>query len=137
MIEKGFTLVELAIVIVIIGILAAVAIPKFSDMTGTARKAVAQNLLSSMQSALAIYVAQQSSIPTTPYQLYCFYGHPTGGQVLSLHNVRGQWDNVATSTFYGYGPDQPWAVQKINFKGGGVGTYYFTGSEVTATYTNF
>jgi len=58
--SKGFTLIELAIVIVIIGILAAVAIPRFTDMTAEARKAQRQSIATSLKSAYAIYLAKNS-----------------------------------------------------------------------------
>ena len=49
--ERGFTLIELIIVIVIIGILAAVAIPKYQDITNQAKVAVLQGLAGSLSSA--------------------------------------------------------------------------------------
>lgn len=57
---KGFTLIELAIVIVIIGILVAIAVPRFVDMTTEARKAQRQSTASSIKSAYAIYLAKNS-----------------------------------------------------------------------------
>ena len=38
--QKGFTIIELVVVIVILGILAAVAFPKFQDLPGDAKTAV-------------------------------------------------------------------------------------------------
>ncbi|MBT4483091.1 MAG: prepilin-type N-terminal cleavage/methylation domain-containing protein [Candidatus Latescibacteria bacterium] len=43
--EKGFTLVELMIVVIIIGLLASIAIPKFANMVGKAKTVEAKNIL--------------------------------------------------------------------------------------------
>jgi prepilin-type N-terminal cleavage/methylation domain-containing protein len=51
---RGFTLIELVIVIVILGILAAVAIPKYEDMQEQARSATLKGQLGSIRSAVAI-----------------------------------------------------------------------------------
>lgn len=52
--QKGFTLIELIITIVIIGVLAAVAIPKFQDLTNDAEKGVAAGVAAALASATSV-----------------------------------------------------------------------------------
>jgi type II secretion system protein G len=53
--KKGFTLVELMIVIVIIGILAAVAVPKFADMVDKSKEGATKAQLTAIRGALQVY----------------------------------------------------------------------------------
>lgn len=62
--EAGFTLIELVIVLVILGILSAVAIPKFQDFSTDAKKAANAGGLSTVYSALAIGTANLKRPPT-------------------------------------------------------------------------
>src|SRR3982751_5170061 len=60
--QKGFTLIELIITIVIIGVLAAVAIPKFQSLSGDAEKGVAAGVGAAPASATSVSYAK-SKVP--------------------------------------------------------------------------
>ncbi len=62
--RKGFTLVELVVVIAILGILAGLAIPRFMDATATARGARIVADLRTIDSAIMMYNAKTGTLPT-------------------------------------------------------------------------
>ncbi len=90
--DKGFTLIELVIIIVVLGILASVAIPKYRSIVAEAREASARGSLGAMRSGVSIFyanaavttgtatwpaidsvrtvgVVMEQAIPRNPYQL--------------------------------------------------------------------
>ena len=61
---SGFTLIELMIVVAIIGILAAIAIPAYNDYTGRAQMTEAINLLGGLKTPVAEWYHDKGAMPT-------------------------------------------------------------------------
>ncbi|MEC9488789.1 MAG: type II secretion system protein [Halanaerobium sp.] len=64
--KAGFTLIELMLVIVVIGILAVVAIPRISHVRTEANNAVIKSELHNIQTALEMYYTENNSFLTVP-----------------------------------------------------------------------
>jgi len=63
--NQGFTIIELVVVIVILGVLAAVAFPKFQDLSGDAKQAVVNGAKAALRSAAVITYAKNQGVKQT------------------------------------------------------------------------
>ena len=91
--EKGFTLVELMVVVVIIGILVAIAIPLYTGIQENAREKAHQANVRTLQGAAAMYITEN--------------GIPTADVV---------WSSAADTEFISEWPKDPWnAVPARNY----------------------
>ena len=76
--QSGFTLIEIMVVVVILGILAAAVVPKIMSRPQEARIAKAKNDITSLESALNIYKLDNYQYPSTDQGLEALVTRPSG-----------------------------------------------------------
>lgn len=99
--EKGFTLIELMVVIVILGILAGMIVPKIMDRPEEARRTKAQIDIGVISQALKMYKLDNGRYPTTDQGLQALIEPPSSGQLAKKWREGGYLDKNTT-------PKDPW-----------------------------
>ena len=96
--QGGFTLVELMIVVIIVGILAAVAIPMYQGATERAKASEAVAALGTIRGALRVYYAEHGTYVNTNFATGAVV---TNGSVLdvSVNDLLGRYFSGACYTF--------------------------------------
>ena len=127
--EKGFTLVELLIVVIILAILAAIVVPQFASTTNDARDSAADSTLTGLRAAIDLYYQQHvdpatglnvypgsiTAVPTTACTGTPGAGVATGGagatattafmeQLSRYSDARGGVCSVSDATNHRFGP---------------------------------
>lgn len=96
--QQGFTLIELVVVIVILGILAAVAVPRFVNLQSDARTAVLRGMEGSVRGAASLIYAQAlaqnqagatGTVTVEGQSIALVFGYPTNASIVNAVNVSG------------------------------------------------
>ncbi|MHB8455417.1 MAG: type II secretion system major pseudopilin GspG [Acidiferrobacterales bacterium] len=95
----GFTLIEVLVVIVILGILAAIIVPRIMDRPDQARVVAAKNDIRAIVSALNLYRLDNGTYPSTDQGLAALVQKPTTG------NIPGNWK---AGGYLDHMPKDPW-----------------------------
>ena len=102
----GFTLIELMVVIVILGILAGLIIPKIMGRPEEARRMKAKVQIESMETALKLYKLDNGSYPTTEQGLQALVEAPSVGQLAKAWREGGYLEK-------GKVPKDPWGNEYV------------------------
>jgi prepilin-type N-terminal cleavage/methylation domain-containing protein len=114
--KKGFTLIELMIVVAIIGILAAIAIPQFANLVAKSQEGATKGNLGTVRSALSIYYGDTEGFYPTDGQ--SFTSLTTGGKYLQqVPNV----NTPKTTNNLGHGSQN----SVTNATGSDTGAWYY------------
>ena len=96
---RGFTLIEIMVVVVIMGILAALIVPKLMGRSDDARIAAAKQDVATLMQALKLYKLDNQRYPTTEQGLQSLIAKPTTGPAADGWKTGGYLDKL---------PKDPW-----------------------------
>lgn len=112
--SKGFTLIELMIVIIILGILASIVVPKLMGRPEEARRTKAKIQIRNFQQALDLFKLDNGFYPTTEQGLEALVKKPTISPIPPRYREEGYIDRI---------PKDPWGNPYIYICPGKHGEY--------------
>ena len=98
-VQRGFTLIEIMVVVVILGVLAALVVPKLMGRTDEARIVAAKQDIATVMQALKLYKLDNQRYPTTEQGVQALIVRPTAGPVANGWKTGGYLDKL---------PKDPW-----------------------------
>lgn len=113
---RGFTLIELMVVIVILGILAGLIVPRIMSRPGEAKQTKARIQIEALETALKLYKLDTGSYPTTDQGLQALVQPPETGAGVSNWKKGGYLEK-------GRVPDDPWGYEFVYLSPGIHGEY--------------
>jgi MSHA pilin protein MshA len=102
--KKGFTLIELIMIIVVLGILAAVAVPKYVDLTTSANAAAESGVVGGVRAGILTYFAQYKAYPATldsATVAACASANICFNTVLQQGGITSAWTKASATTYTG------------------------------------
>ncbi|NKE72724.1 GspH/FimT family pseudopilin [Candidatus Manganitrophus noduliformans] len=130
--QRGFTLVEVVIVLVLLGILAVVAIPRLGNMAGTRASATARKLQSDIAYAQSLAMTRN-----LPHRVY-FNTAPApanGYAVVNDANGNGNWG--VDPGEYAIDPANPGANLSVTLNAGSYAGVTISGGSFAGTFVHF
>ena len=112
--SSGFTLIEIMVVIIILGILAALVVPNIMGRPDEARVTAAQSDIRGIANALDLYKLDNFNYPTTDQSLEALVNRPTGSPEPKNWNQDGYLKKV---------PKDPWGNDYLYLSPGAHGKY--------------
>jgi len=110
--QRGFTLIELIVVIVILGVLATIVVPKVMDRPDDARIVKAKQDIRALQTALDLYKLDNYNHPSTDQGLEALVSKPSGTPEAKNWKSGGYLDRL---------PNDPWGNAYLYLKPGSRG----------------
>lgn len=92
--NKGFTLIEIMVVLIIIGLLAGIVVPKLMGRTEEAKRTKTMVQIKNLQSATDLYKLDSGSYPTTDQGLQALVEKPAIGEIPKKWKEGGYIDKI-------------------------------------------